>query len=347
MTDFHDLLQRAAPEPRTDVNVEDLSRRADRQRTRSRVVGGLVAVLAAATLFTVGLTVRGDERSGRVDTAGIGDPSQPEVRADQGPDGAIPSDTTLPIASPKAPSSEAELKAKASPAAPGASGVDSSGHLEERRSPSQGSLQEEDAITLADAEGDTEASPFAAPLVSRNPEPYVDILAAELRPDPTSGMLTTQMSLADLSDAAPPGSDGARYEWRTTLTSSAQSIDLLIEVQRYNDDQFVRFITYSGPDLSEILPCEPGCDIEFDMVHATVSVNIPAQAVERLLDALSFEEGQAVNSVGLSAQTVWVHTTRDATSCDRKATRTECSGPYANAPADTAEGASNSTVTIR
>lgn len=333
MTELHDLLQRAAPEPRRPVDIADLDRRAARQRTRTRALAGVSAVLVVAAVLTIGLTQTGSERDGRVDTAGNGEPTPPQVSDDHDEDSAAAPDTDDPAPSPKASATEPTITSSAD--TPKASEVGPSGQR-----PSE-------VVTLTDAERDTEASPFAVSLTSRQPEPALDIVAAQLRSDPASGTLTTHMELADLSDTAPPGADGARYEWRTTLVSPTRTIDLVIEVQRYNDDQYVRFVTYAGPDIGEILPCGPSCDIYFDALNDTVSVAIPGPAVEQLLRAVSIGQTETVTLTGLSAQTVWIHTTRDANSCAERDTRTDCSGPYANAPADNAQAAGEPAITVR
>lgn len=69
MTELHDLLQRAAPEPRRPVDVAGLDQRAARQRTRARALGGFCALLVAGAILTVGLTRTGGEEDDRLDTA--------------------------------------------------------------------------------------------------------------------------------------------------------------------------------------------------------------------------------------------------------------------------------------
>lgn len=69
MTDLKELLERAAPQPHRAVDVAELDSRADRQRTRARAAGGLLAVLAVMALLATGLLLRDGSETSRIDTA--------------------------------------------------------------------------------------------------------------------------------------------------------------------------------------------------------------------------------------------------------------------------------------
>lgn len=78
MTEIHELLQQAAPEPIRGVDVAELHRRAARQRTRDRALGGVCALLVVGAVLTVGVTRSGDGPDEGLDTARTGELGPPD-----------------------------------------------------------------------------------------------------------------------------------------------------------------------------------------------------------------------------------------------------------------------------
>jgi len=345
MSDLRQLLRDAA-QPAGDLDLTAVRARSDvrsrRQRaTRAAGVAFAVLIVGGGALLSVG-----DGSDGTTVTADRPDDQTVTDAQDDGndpvDDGLPGEDGTGPAVGPLTPStittSPLEPTPQPEPGSEGdevPGGNDSDGAVAPATTTTAAPLPPaERSLRFDDPAGDTSRDP-RVPTTTRHPEPQLDLVGASLAVK--EDVLVTEIDVVDLEDEAPQGANGTLFRFLFTYETGEQRHQIIVDVQRFNGSQFIRFDGDFGSRVCD------GCTATFDAAADTVRGVVPLSALEDLVE--QFGGGSAGPGVRLSepaAQSGWVNSPTSARDCEDPSSGSVCSS--SSAVADNAEGTGSITL---
>ena len=295
-TDLHDLLEDAAPRPAVSLDVDRIKGRG-RGLRRRRVAARATSALALAGLIGVAVGNAGGSDGPRIDTT---DPAG-ETHATQ------PATTTVVRGAGSSDPQSAQPTTTTTASETG------------------GGVPEAQSVVFGDPAGDTEKTNPFAPATARSPEPELDIVEGQMTA--FEDALRFDVRVDDLTDAAPPGSDGGAYKVAFTLETGGATTGGRVVMQRYNGFEEIQIAIAT----ENVVPCQE-CSVEFSSDRNTVSGVVPIEVIDRLLRAnghpgQGLRPGDRVFDPAVATQ--WVHTQNRSQETD---------GPYGASDADNASG---------
>lgn len=323
MSDLHDLLHAEAPDPSSPLDADAIRARA-RARTRNARLARIGVPLVLVVALGVGVMAIGDDGAPTVSVDQADDPTQPD------PGGSAPPTTTPSLPTNEDGSDTSPTVGVEGPATSAPEPAEPEDTEDVEPSPTQDANT---AARLTDPAGDTaEHDPWAVPGTTRHPEPTLDLVGGSIHLD--GEILEFRIDLDDLDDDGPRGADGGAYRFSFRYEDPTTSVNLELDMQRYNGHQFVRF--HGDPGAQ---PCDE-CTVRFDAERDAVIAHVPRAALATVVEDTTGQPTMAGGRLThLRLGTQWVHTSNDLSRCEDQDRYVDCPpGPYAAASADDAEG---------
>ena len=274
-TNLQDLLEDAAPRPAGALDVAQVTHRGRRLRRR-RVAARAASCLAVIGLIGVGIGNVGGDDAARIDPTGP---------ADRAPGSQRTTTTVVRTGEASDPGSAQPTSTTTSPN-------------------SHEPALDHQSVVFGDPAGDTEKTNPFAPGTARSPEPELDIVEGQITA--FEEVLRFDIRVDDLTDSAPPGSDGGAYRFAFSLDTGGATTGGRVVMQRYNGFEEIQ-IAFATEGVT---PC-PECTVQFSSDRDTVTGLVPREVVDRLLRANGhpgpgLRPGDRVFDPTIGTQ--WVHT---------------------------------------
>lgn len=316
MPDVEELLQQSAYEPHAGPDPDSIHRRAAALRRRRRTLAGAIP-LALAVLVVVGLNAANEATS-----------PEGSVRTDVADDHVLPEIPEIP---PTTLAVEPTTTTSADPAPESTEEpTEDDGRTSEERAPVPAAdppaAQESSVLSWTDEVGDARAEDLL--LGETENQPYVDVVSTTMRVV-DGRALRIEVTLDDLTPEPPRGESGLAVEVNFTYTRDGRQNSIPIDMQRYNDAEFIRI---SHPGISGC----PDCAIDFDFDLSRVVADIPLATLDVMLTSDgSVEAADAADHIRDPWVRTWtVRTDRTASSCRDQENWTGCDGTYSSTPYD-------------